>query len=105
MDGVNEVSNGQWTLSDRSGQVPSSGPSKTLRQRFGMPSSSPSRPLRGPFGIPSPSPLDLSRFPCVYRLSELGKHPEMAVLWDDPLARGLMREALLTVLAPQQPPQ
>jgi hypothetical protein len=41
----------------------------------------------------------------VYRLSERGRSPEMAVLWDDPLVRGLMREALLAVLAAQQPPQ
>jgi hypothetical protein len=41
----------------------------------------------------------------VYRLSERGWSPEMAVLWDDPLARALMREALLAVLAAQQPPQ
>ena len=41
----------------------------------------------------------------VYRLSELGRSPEMAVLWDDPMARGLMREALLAVLAAQAPPQ
>lgn len=31
----------------------------------------------------------------VYRISELGKRPEMSVLWDDPLARGLMRRLLL----------
>jgi len=49
----------------------------------------------------------------VYRVSELGRAPEMAVLWDDPLARGLMREAILAVLsaraqaglAAQPPPQ
>jgi len=30
----------------------------------------------------------------IYRLSALGKTPEMAVLWDDPLARRLMRITL-----------
>jgi hypothetical protein len=37
----------------------------------------------------------------VYRLSELGKRPEMTVLWDDPLARGLMREMMLAAIKPQ----
>lgn len=34
----------------------------------------------------------------VYRLSAAGKAPELAVLWDDPLARGLMREAVVALL-------
>ena len=40
----------------------------------------------------------------VYRLSELGKRPEMTVLWDDPLARGLMREMMLAAIT-APPPQ
>ena len=31
----------------------------------------------------------------VYRLSALGRRPEMDFLWDDPLARGIMREAMV----------
>lgn len=31
----------------------------------------------------------------VYRLSALGRSPEVDMLWDDPLARGLFREAML----------
>lgn len=30
----------------------------------------------------------------VFRLSELGKRPEMDFLWDDPMARGVLRAAL-----------
>ena len=77
--------------------APSSSSSVPLRLRF----VSPSKVLRGFFGIPSPSPLDLSRFPRVYRLSELGKRPEMTVPWDDPLARGLLREAMRAAIPPQ----
>lgn len=31
----------------------------------------------------------------VYRLSALGRSPEMSFLWDDPLARGLFRQLML----------
>lgn len=38
----------------------------------------------------------------IYRLSDLGRRPEVAFLWDDPLARGAMREALaVAFLSPQ----
>ncbi|GAI78371.1 unnamed protein product [marine sediment metagenome] len=38
----------------------------------------------------------------VYRLSDLGKQPEMDFLWDDPLARGLLREMMVGSM--QAPP-
>jgi hypothetical protein len=31
----------------------------------------------------------------VYRLSALGTRPEIDILWDDPLARGLFRALLI----------
>jgi len=34
----------------------------------------------------------------IYRLSALGKRPEMDFLWDDPLARGVLRQALIASL-------
>ena len=37
----------------------------------------------------------------VYRLSALGRHPEMDFLWDDPLARGLMREVMVGAIRPK----
>ena len=37
----------------------------------------------------------------VYRLSALGRRPEMDFLWDDPLARGLMREAMVGAIQPK----
>ncbi len=35
----------------------------------------------------------------VYRLSAFGAAPESDILWDDPLARGLMREAFMAIIA------
>ncbi|MBA7699230.1 hypothetical protein ES703_107920 [subsurface metagenome] len=37
----------------------------------------------------------------IYRLSALGRRPEMDFLWDDPLARGLMREIMVGVIQQQ----
>ncbi len=38
----------------------------------------------------------------VYRLSALGRTEQMAVLWDDPLARGLFRKFLLDLMAQEK---
>ncbi len=39
----------------------------------------------------------------IYRLSALGGRPEMAFFWDDPLARGPLREALAAAFLTPQP--